>query len=213
MYQSKRRANVRQQKVAGDSGTESGGSRSADPEEPSLSPEVPTLPLSRRPSSNQDKLKVETYTNASAALPPPPPVQHLSQHPSQHSASTTTTSVATSSAERRDEPAVHANSSSLSAGVRVKRGPSPEESRSSLFKDNELPHIATLSLPDSSPTSTTMPALPPIRPASEQQAAQRKRAATVSGKSSRQSSSTGPKVVACNFCRGWCIMFLKRYVF
>ncbi|KAK7469271.1 hypothetical protein VKT23_003756 [Stygiomarasmius scandens] len=71
--------------------------------------------------------------------------------------------------------------------------------------DNELPHIATLSLPDPSPSTTPIPmsapSLPPIRPASEQQAAQRKRAATVPGKSTRTHSTSGPKVVACNFCR------------
>lgn len=44
----------------------------------------------------------------------------------------------------------------------------------------------------------------PIRPASEAQAAQRKRAAISAGKGSRQSSNYGPKVVACNFCRGMC---------
>ncbi|KAH7906015.1 hypothetical protein BJ138DRAFT_1016865 [Hygrophoropsis aurantiaca] len=77
-----------------------------------------------------------------------------------------------------------------------------------LFKDNELPHIATL-LPDGSPSASasastammTAPPLPPIRPASEQQAAQRKRASTVPGRSNRQAASAGPKVVACNFCR------------
>jgi hypothetical protein len=80
--------------------------------------------------------------------------------------------------------------------------PGVSEGRS-LFKDNELPHIATLSLPDSSPAAAmTAPPLPPIRPASEQQAAQRKRASTVPGRSSRPAASTGPKVVACNFCRG-----------
>lgn len=84
----------------------------------------------------------------------------------------------------------------------------PGSAERSLFKDNELPHIATLSLPG----SDSMPApqhtnnlqnlpLPPIRPASDQQAAQRKRASTVPGRS-RTSSNTGPKVVACNFCRG-----------
>ncbi|KAG1746014.1 uncharacterized protein EDB91DRAFT_1120238 [Suillus paluster] len=72
----------------------------------------------------------------------------------------------------------------------------------SLFKDNELPHIATLSLPETSPAAAmTAPPLPPIRPASEQQAAQRKRASTVPGRSNRPAASTGPKVVACNFCR------------
>ncbi|KAF8627468.1 hypothetical protein AX17_006280 [Amanita inopinata Kibby_2008] len=72
------------------------------------------------------------------------------------------------------------------------------------FPDNELPHIATLSLPDPSPSTPapmSAPSLPPIRPASEQQAAQRRRSATVPGKSSRQQSGSGPKVVACNFCR------------
>lgn len=81
-------------------------------------------------------------------------------------------------------------------------GPAAPEGRS-LFKDNELPHIATLSLPDRSPTvaAMTAPPLPLIRPASEQQAAQRKRASTMPGRSSRQTTSAGPKVVACNFCR------------
>ncbi|KAF5369461.1 hypothetical protein D9758_002738 [Tetrapyrgos nigripes] len=73
------------------------------------------------------------------------------------------------------------------------------------FPDNDLPAIATLSLPDPSPSTTPIPmsapSLPPIRPASEQQAAQRKRAATVPGKGSRTHSTSGPKVVACNFCR------------
>jgi hypothetical protein len=81
-------------------------------------------------------------------------------------------------------------------------GASPPHAPSTLFKDNELPHIATLSLPDPSPTPISTPSLPPIRPASEQQAAQRKRAATVPCKNPRQASSSGPKVVACNFCRG-----------
>ncbi|KAK7048404.1 GTP binding protein [Favolaschia claudopus] len=74
----------------------------------------------------------------------------------------------------------------------------------SFFGDNELPHIATLSLPETSPSTPgpmSAPSLPPIRPASEQQAAQRKRSATVPGKSSRLPSTSGPKVVACNFCR------------
>ena len=70
----------------------------------------------------------------------------------------------------------------------------------SLFKDNELPHIATL-MPDGVPGMMSSGALPPIRPASEQQAAQRKRANTLPGRGSRPNAGTGPKVVACNFCR------------
>jgi hypothetical protein len=85
--------------------------------------------------------------------------------------------------------------------------PAPSDHRPLLFKDNELPHIATLSfsggdsLPASHPSSMQGPPLPPIRPASEQQAAQRKRASTVPGRT-RATSTTGPKIVACNFCRG-----------
>lgn len=78
--------------------------------------------------------------------------------------------------------------------------------------DTELPHIATLSLPDPSPSTPPMsaPSLPPIRPNSEGQSSQvqRKRAATVPGKTSRQASHSGPKVVACNFCRG-----MRRFPF
>jgi hypothetical protein len=81
--------------------------------------------------------------------------------------------------------------------------PAPADHRSLLFKDNELPHIATLSFPsgDALPAASMPgPPLPPIRPASEQQAAQRKRASTVPGRT-RATSTTGPKIVACNYCR------------
>ncbi|THU75105.1 hypothetical protein K435DRAFT_974947 [Dendrothele bispora CBS 962.96] len=54
------------------------------------------------------------------------------------------------------------------------------------------------------PIPMSAPSLPPIRPASEQQAAQRKRAATVPGKSMRTHSTSEPEVVACHFCRGLC---------
>ncbi|KAK2465321.1 hypothetical protein APHAL10511_002675 [Amanita phalloides] len=79
----------------------------------------------------------------------------------------------------------------------------PAESRPPFF-DNELPRIATLSLPDPSPATPapmSAPSLPPIRPASEQQATQRRRSSTVPGKTTRPQSGSGPKVVACNFCR------------
>ncbi|KAG6831924.1 hypothetical protein H0H92_006525 [Tricholoma furcatifolium] len=77
------------------------------------------------------------------------------------------------------------------------------EERRSLFPDNELPAIATLSLPEPSPSTPvpmSAPTLLPLRPAAEQQAA-RKRAATVPGKIPRTAANSGPKVVACNFCR------------
>ena len=99
--------------------------------------------------------------------------------------------------ERREEPSTTSSSrSKLDQGMNSSR---------SFFPDNEVPHIATLPLSEPSPPTPapmSAPSLPPIRPASELQAAQRKRAATVPGKSNRQAASSGPKVVACNFCRG-----------
>lgn len=101
--------------------------------------------------------------------------------------------------DRRDELPPITGSSSSRAGY------SAVGDQRGFFVDNELPHIATLSLPETSPSTPgpmSAPSLPPLRPASEQQAAQRKRSATVPGKSSRLPSTSGPKVVACNFCRG-----------
>ncbi|KAJ6508739.1 GTP binding protein [Mycena sanguinolenta] len=100
--------------------------------------------------------------------------------------------------ERRDElpPITSSSRTGYSSSV--------GDQQHTFFPDNELPHIATLSLPETSPSTPgpmSAPSLPPIRPASEQQAAQRKRSATVPGKSSRLPSTSGPKVVACNFCR------------
>ncbi|KAJ7175902.1 GTP binding protein [Mycena filopes] len=100
--------------------------------------------------------------------------------------------------DRRDElPPITGSSSRAGYSAAGEQG-------RSFFPDNELPHIATLSLPETSPSTPgpmSAPSLPPLRPASEQQAAQRKRSATVPGKSSRLPSTSGPKVVACNFCR------------
>jgi hypothetical protein len=109
--------------------------------------------------------------------------------------------------ERREEPTTPSSS-------RSKLNQSMSSSRS-YFPDNEVPHIATLPLNERSPPATpapmSAPTLPPIRPASELQAAQRKRAATVPGKSNRQAASSGPKVVACNFCRGTFFLLFQKY--
>jgi hypothetical protein len=110
---------------------------------------------------------------------------------------------ATLNNERREEPSTPSSSRS-----KINQGMS---SSRSYFPDNEVPHIATLPLNEPSPPTPapmSAPTLPPIRPASELQAAQRKRAATVPGKSNRQAASSGPKVVACNFCRG-IYLFIK----
>jgi len=166
MPQNKRRGTARQRK-GDDSDSDSGEERSAELDEPSASPDVPSQPLSRR-SSNVDRLNREGFSSLS---------------------------LITLQNERREDT-LPAPASSRSHHV--------GESRT-LFPDNELPHIATLSLPERSPSTPvpmSAPSLPPIRPASEQQAAQRKRAATVPGKNTRQPSNSGPKVVACNLCRG-----------
>lgn len=173
MPQNKRRGTIRQRAKGEESESESGEDRSAEPEEPSLSPELPSQSLSRR-SSNVEKLSREGYQQ------PLPPMSLIN--------------------ERREEPPVATSSRSRPMQIIEKQQP-----QRTFFPDNELPHIATLSLPDPSPSTPapmSAPSLAPIRPASDQQAAQRKRAATVPGKSARQSSSSGPKVVACNFCRG-----------
>ncbi|KAH7885219.1 hypothetical protein F5I97DRAFT_1811080 [Phlebopus sp. FC_14] len=169
MPQTSKRRNSHRRKDDESDSEASGEERSVDENDPSVSPEMPSQPLSRR-SSNVDKRPVLE------GFPQP---------------------IAGPSEGREVLP-------SIAPVVRPKHGASggPGPEGRSLFKDNELPHIATLSLPDSSPTATmTAPPLPPLRPASEQQAAQRKRASTVPGRSSRQTTSAGPKVVACNFCR------------
>ncbi|KAK7056839.1 hypothetical protein VNI00_002556 [Paramarasmius palmivorus] len=98
----------------------------------------------------------------------------------------------------------HASGSRIASGS----GPSISAPGRGYFTDNELPHIATLSLPDPSPSMPmSAPSLPPIQaqPHSQQSQTQRKRAATVPGKSStgagRLPTTSGPKIVACNFCR------------
>ncbi|KAF8231734.1 hypothetical protein L208DRAFT_1275368 [Tricholoma matsutake] len=168
MPQNKRRGTARQRK-GDESDSDSGEERSAELDEPSASPDVPSQPLSRR-SSNVDKAHREGFTSLPQITLPNEQREDVHSVPS----------------SSRSKPSHHVN-----------------ESRT-LFPDNELPHIATLSLPEHSPSTPvpmSAPSLPPIRPASEQQAAQRKRAATVPGKNSRQQSNSGPKVVACNLCR------------
>ncbi|TFK40803.1 GTP binding protein [Crucibulum laeve] len=177
MPQNKRRGTVRQRNKGDESESESGDERSADPE-PSLSPEVPSQSLSRR-SSHVDKLNHEGYP------PTLPPMSAIH--------------------DRRDEQQPQQPMASSSRKPIPTHGDQqPQQQQRTFFPDNELPHIATLSLPEPSPSTPvpmSAPSLPPIRPASEQQAAQRKRASTVPGKGARQPSTSGPKVVACNFCR------------
>ncbi|KAL0961103.1 hypothetical protein HGRIS_006080 [Hohenbuehelia grisea] len=193
MPQTKRRGNPRGGAAhkADDSESESGddlddGDRSlrgaeGDHDEASLSPEVPSQSLSRR-SSNVDKIPYDGFAPSAGA-------SSMSARDDQLPSALSLPSSLPSASSGRARAGM-----SISASV-------VGDSARSYFVDNELPHIATLSLPDPSPAPMSAPTLPAIRPASEQQAAQRKRAATVPGKGARQPTTSGPKVVACNFCR------------
>lgn len=170
MPQTSKRRNSHRRKEDESESEGSAEERSMDENDPSVSPEMPSQPLSRRSSNVEKRPVLEGFSQTVAG-----PSEPREAHPV------------------------------IAPVVRPKHtpsGPPPSDGRP-LFKDNELPHIATLSLPENSLAATmTAPPLPPIRPASEQQAAQRKRASTVPGRTPRQTTSAGPKVVACNFCRG-----------
>lgn len=170
MPQTSKRRNSHRRKEDESESECSAEERSADENDPSVSPEMPSQPLSRRSSNVEKRPVLDGFSHA----------------------------VAEPSEPREPLPAI-------APVVRPRHSPSgpPAPDGRPLFKDNELPHIATLALPEGSPAATmTAHPLPPIRPASEQQAAQRKRASTIPGRTPRQTTSAGPKVVACNFCRG-----------
>ncbi|KAF9450587.1 hypothetical protein P691DRAFT_758092 [Macrolepiota fuliginosa MF-IS2] len=164
-----------------------------------------------------DRERDDLHPGPSSRAPPPPgPQQPSSSHPSLHHLSDRDRDrdPHPHHLRDRDPPPISASQHQNPPSSHLAPPPPPPPSSSSggersgrpFFADNELPHIATLSLPDRSSPSTpgpmSAPSLPPIRPASEQQAALRKRAATVPGKSgSGRGSGSGPKVVACNSCR------------
>ncbi|KAF8195429.1 GTP binding protein [Pholiota molesta] len=200
MPQNKRRGTQRPRK-GDESGSESGDERSPDADEPSLSPQIPSQPPSRRSSNvgrqQQQQLQLQhqhhqqqqQQQHQQEAYPPPSSLPSLS-----------------AMSERRDD--VPASSSSARPKLESSSGHAGSGGGGrGFFPDGELPHIATLPAvdttapPPQTPAPMSAPNLPHIRPASDLQAAQRKRAATVPGKSARQSTSSGPKVVACNFCR------------
>jgi hypothetical protein len=202
MPQNKRRGTISRSQRTRDEESESDSGEERSPE-PSASPEVRSQTISRR-SSNVDKLhpdgyhppsglppmndRRDPYPNAvggpsagSPPAPPPPPPSHFQQQ------------------GKVLRP--------------MERDPQPQQG---YYQDHDLPHITTL-LPPNSVPSTPVPmsaptnlALAPIRPANDQQAALRKRSATVPGKSSRGSGNSGPKVVACNFCRGEFLRLASR---
>lgn len=186
--QNKRRGTQRPRKGE-ESGSESGADISPEVEEPSLSPEVVPVsqPTSRRSSNVGRQQPHDAYP------PSLPPMSSLERDSRRDEAPVSAPPVAAASSR----PKVESSTPGISSNTRR------------FYPDNEVPQIATLPISDTAPPTPapmSAPSLPPIRPASEQQALQRKRAATVPGKSAgaggRQSSGSGPKVVACNFCRG-----------
>ncbi|PPR04093.1 hypothetical protein CVT24_010666 [Panaeolus cyanescens] len=185
----KRRGTVRQRARGEESESgESGDERSAEADEPSQSPEIPSQTTSRR-SSNVGRHPHDAY---------PPTLPSMSTLASRRD------EVSSASARPKLDASPMANSAGPStSNATLSTAASASHGGRGYFPDNEVPHIATLPLEGSPPTPAPMsaPTLPPIRPASELQAAQRKRAATVPNKTSRQTTSSGPKVVACNFCR------------
>jgi len=171
MPQNKRRSTVKQKQQGEGSESDSGGDDRSP--DPSLSPDVQSNSASRR-SSNSGRHPQDLYTPSSL-----PSLSSISDH---RTDSSVTLSVAMASRPKIEH---------IDVG------------NHGYFAD-EVPHIATLPLAEGSPPTPapmSAPTLPPLRPASELQAAQRKRAATMPGKSTRQSTNSGPKVVACNFCR------------
>ncbi|EKM79284.1 hypothetical protein AGABI1DRAFT_39848, partial [Agaricus bisporus var. burnettii JB137-S8] len=153
----------------------------------------------RRPDTAPSRPGDDDDDNSTGAPPPP---QHQ-PHPSLHHHSDRDPHPRHLREREPPIPSSHQNPLPLPSQLPPHGGNS---SGRPFFPDNELPHIATLSLPDRSSPSTpgpmSAPSLPPIRPASDHQAALRKRAATVPGKTGTgRGSGTGPKVVACNSCR------------
>ncbi|CAA7261592.1 unnamed protein product [Cyclocybe aegerita] len=200
--QNKRRGAVGRQRAKGeesagesDSGGEE-GSPNTHTGEPSLSPQVPSQPLSRRSSNVGRHQHHHSHDGGYAPHPPPSSLPSLS--------------ALSSAADRRDrdrdrdlvggEPSSRPGSSKMDSGSGLPPPTSSSGARSAFFPDNEIPSIATLVEPDT-PAPMSAPTLPPLRPASDLQAQQRRRSATVPGKGTRQTTSSGPKVVACNFCR------------
>ncbi|KAH6912614.1 hypothetical protein BKA70DRAFT_1264383 [Coprinopsis sp. MPI-PUGE-AT-0042] len=197
MPQNKRRGTIsRTQRPKEESESESGGEEASP--EPSVSPQVSSHSISSRRGSNVDKLHPDGYQPHNTL----PPIGDPRDSYSDNIVPTMNIPVAAPQAPMPRLPPPPNNRPNILNPDEPPLGPPP---RRNFFDSNELPHIATL-LPESAP-STPAPmsapslALAPIRPASEHQAAMRKRAATVPNKSTRLSGTSGPKVVACNFCR------------
>jgi hypothetical protein len=135
----------------------------------------------------------------------------------------------------------HSSTPPLAAGVEEGEGTERGRGRSeSMFRDNELPHIATLSMPPTPDGNGNGErglgvALPPMRNAAETGAGgstkrRSQNTAAISladsinattnsatpapapSKPPRAPNHAGPKVVACNFCRSGCFFFICIYI-
>ncbi|KAH8825359.1 GTP binding protein [Flagelloscypha sp. PMI_526] len=160
----------------GEAGSESGDSGQEAKSESSHSPTT-----SSRPASRQHRPRLPSISHAPDGAPSLPPLRPP---------------------ERYEEPA----NRGLAASRPLTNSYPQLANR---YPDTELPHIATLSLPELSPTTPVPPSaasLPPLRPPVDLNSSSliRKRSSTVPGNTDsvgRLPGSTGPKIIACNFCR------------
>lgn len=186
MVPQKRRGGMRQRRNLNNSDSEagSGDERSVEIElERSASPESAPKPPARVGSDRELPPLDVIQQKASFAKHEDIPVLKLQQYPPQHKAEHTLPP----SMERR----------SFMDPERVGQLPPIALSPPSGINANAPPLLSSIRGPD----EPALSALPPVHQPSEV-ATQRKRAPIVSGKGNRSSSNYGPKVVACNHCRG-----------
>jgi hypothetical protein len=183
MVPQKRRGGMRQRRNLNNSDSEgaSGDERSVEIE-PSASPEVMPKPLARvGPDRELPPLGViqQQPTFVKHEDVPAMKLQQFPQHTSDQVP-----------LERRGAPFMD--------GDRLGQLPPMALSPPSGINANAPPLLPSIKAPEEPPP----PALPPPGLQPPEVATQRKRAPTVSGKGNRSSSNYGPKVVACNHCRG-----------
>jgi hypothetical protein len=183
MVPQKRRGGMRQRRNLNNSDSEgaSGDEHSVEIE-PSASPEVVPKPLARvGPDRELPPLGViqQQPTFVKHEDVPAMKLQQFSQHTS-------------------DQVPLERRGTTFMDGDRPGQLPPMALSPPSGINVNAPPLLPSIKAPEEPPP----PALPPPGLQPPEVATQRKRAPTVSGKGNRSSSNYGPKVVACNHCRG-----------
>jgi hypothetical protein len=188
MVPQKRRGGIRPRRNLNNSDSEgaSGDEPSIEIEpEPSASPETVSNPLARVGSDRElpplDVIQQQT-TFAKHEEIPVLKLQQFPQHKSEQALS--------ASLERRGAPFMDSD--------RLGQLPPIALSPPSGSNSSAPPLLPSIRGPD----EPLLSALPPAMHQPSEVTTQRKRAPMVSGKGNRSSSNYGPKVVACNHCRG-----------